>query len=207
MTPPRPLQRAVIAAVVGALSILGAGGLVALAEPAKSGFAPDPPAHASKKQWSLAIVARAGKVSLERATASLLAQPAESPRVIGRFALELYVGPELLDRVRFNVPLMGDGPVEHSRRRAYHNADTDQVTTALKVRLADSPRAAYLVLIDRVTDERQRFEWPPGPDGALVPWKSGLSDAGPGDFPDGSVRVMGSPARDAGAADSAKNGG
>ena len=207
MTPSRPVKRAVIAAFVGALAALGAGGLVALAEPSRSGFTPDPPAHASKKQWSLAIVARAGKVSAERATASMLAQPAESPRVIGRFALELYVGPELLDRVRFNVPLMGDGPVEHSRKRAYHNPDTDRVTTSLKVRLADSPRAAYLVLVDRVTEERQRFEWPPAPDGALVPWKSGLSDAGPGDFPDGGVRVMGTPTKDAGAADSAKNGG
>ena len=90
---------------------------------------------------------------------------------------------------------MGDGPVEHSKKRAYHNPDTDKVTTTLKVRLADSPRAAYLVLIDRFTDERQRFEWPPSDDGTLVPWKSGLSDAGAGDFADGSVRVMGRPRR------------
>ena len=207
MTPSRPVKRAVLAACIGALaalSIVGAGNLVASAEPSKAGFSPDPPAHASKKQWTLEIAARLGKVSAESATSSLLKQPAESPRVVGRFALELYVGPELLDRVRFNVPLMGNGPVEHSSKRAYHNPDTDQVTTSLKVRLADSPRAAYLVLVDRVTDERQRFEWPPSADGKLVPWKSGLSDAGPGDFADGSVRVMGPPAKNAGAS---KDGG
>jgi hypothetical protein len=198
MTPSRPVKRAVLAVFVGALAA-GAISLVALAEPSKAGFSPDPPARASKKQWTLEIAARSGKVSAERATSSLLKQPAETPRVLGRFALELYVGPELLDRVRFNVPLMGSGPVEHSTKRAYHNPDTDQVTTSLKVRLADSPRAAYLVLVDRVTEERQRFEWPPSADGKLVPWKSGLSDAGPGDFADGSVRVMGSPAKDAGA--------
>jgi hypothetical protein len=214
MTPSRPVQRAVIAALFGVLAAASAGGLVALAEPSKAGFSPDPPAHASKKQWLLTIAARAGKVSAESATSSLLTQPAESPRVVGRFALELYVGPELLDRVRFNVPLMGDGPVEHSRKRAYHNPDTDAVTTSLKVRFADSPRAAYLVLVDRFTDERQRFEWPPSADGKLIPWKSGLSDAGPGDFPEGGARVMGklesgSPAaKDAGArADSSTNGG
>jgi hypothetical protein len=198
MTPSRPLKRAVHAAFFGVFAAAFAGSLVALAEPAKSGFAPDPPAHATKKQWSLSIAARDGKVSAERATASTLAQPSESPRVMGRFALELYIGPELLDRVRFNVPLMGDGPVEHSTKRSYHNPDTDKVTTRLAVRVADSPRAAYLVLVDRVTEERQRFEWPPAADGTLVPWKSGLSDAGPNDFPDGSVRVMGSPAKDAG---------
>ena len=199
MTPSRPVKRAVIAALFGVLAASFAGSLVALAEPGKAGFAPDPPAHATKKQWTLEIAAREGKVSAQRATSFALAQPAGSPRVFGRFALELYVGPELLDRVRFNVPLMGDGPVEHSRKRAYHNPDTDKVTTSLKIRVADSPRAAYLVLVDRVTDERQRFEWPPPADGALVPWKSGLSDAGTADFPDGSVRVMGPPAKDAGA--------
>ena len=198
MTPSRPLKRAVIAALFGVFAAAIAGSHVALAEPAKAGFAPDPPAHASKKQWTLEIAARDGKVSAQRATASTLAKPAESPRVMGRFALELYVGPELLDRVRFNVPLMGNGPVEHSTKRAYHNPDTDKVTTSLKIRLADSPRAAYLVLVDRVTDERQRFEWPPSADGALVPWKSGLSDAGPGDFPERGVRVMGTPTKEAG---------
>lgn len=199
MTPSRPVKRAVIAALFGVVAASFVGSLVASADPGKAGFAPDPPAHASKKQWTFQIAAREGKVSAERATASTLAQPAESPRVLGRFAVELYIGPELLDRVRFNVPLMGDGPVEHSKKRAYHNPDTDKVTTTLKVRLADSPRAAYLVLVDRVTDERQRFEWPPSEDGTLVPWKSGLSDAGPGDFAEGGVRVMGPPARDAGA--------
>jgi hypothetical protein len=193
------VKRAAFAALFGALVAAFAGSMVALAEPAKSGSAPDPAPHASKKQWTISIAARAGKVSAERATSSMLAQPAESPRVLGRFAVELYIGPELLDRVRFNVPLMGDGPVEHSSKRTYHDADTDKVTTNLKVRLADNPRAAYLVLVDRVTDQRTRFEWPPAADGSLVPWKSGLSDAGPNDFPDGSVRVMGSPTGDAGA--------
>jgi hypothetical protein len=207
MTPPRFAHRAALALLAGALVTLGAGSLLALAEPSKAGFSPDPPAHPSKKQWTLEIAARAGKVSAERATSALLKQPAESPRVLGRFALELYVGPELLDRVRFNVPLMGNGPVEHSTKRAYHNPDTDLVTTSLKVRLADNPRAAYLVLVDRFTEERQRFEWPPSPDGQLIPWKSGLSDAGPGDFPDGSVRVVGPPAKDAGAADAARDSG
>ena len=207
MTSPRPAHRAALALLAGAFITLGAGSLIALAEPSKAGFSPDPPARASKKQWTLQIAARAGKVSAERATSSLLKQPAESPRILGRFALELYVGPELLDRVRYNVPLMGNGPVEHSTKRAYHNPDTDLVTTSLKVRIADNPRAAYLVLVDRFTEERQRFEWPPAPDGQLIPWKSGLSDAGPGDFPDGGVRVVGPPAKDAGSADAAKDSG
>ncbi len=206
MMPSRPLKRAVIAALFGVFAAAFAGSLVALAEPGKAGFAPDPPVHASKKQWTLEIAAREGKVSAQRATASTLAKPAESPRVIGRFALELYVGHVLLDRVRFNVPLMGDGPVEHSSKRTYHNPDTDKVTTKLVVRVADSPRAAYLVLVDRVTEERQRFEWPPSPDGALVPWKSGISDASPGDFAEGGVRVMGKPTKDAGS-DAATDGG
>lgn len=202
MTPPRPLHRAALATFFGALVAfvaLGAGGLVALAEPSKAGFSPDPPGHASRKQWALTITAREGKVTAASASSSLLKQPAESPRVVGRFALELYIGATLLDRVRFNVPLMGDGPMEHSRRTTYHSPDTDQVTTTLQVRLADNPRGAYLVLVDRVTEERRRFEWPPTEDGKLIPWKSGLSDAGPEDFAEGGARVVGQP-KDAGAA-------
>jgi hypothetical protein len=187
----RLLSRAAAAALIGFAAALGAGGLAALAEPSKAGFAPDPPPHASRTQWTFDVAVAGGKVSVERGRSVTLDQPAESPRVVGRFALELYVGPTLLERVRFNVPLLGDGPAERSRRNVFHGPATDQVTTKLTVRMADHPRAAYLVLVDRATGETRRFDWPPAADGKLTPWVSGLSDAGPGDFPKGGARVMG----------------
>ena len=185
----RPRSSLLIAALLGVA--LGAGGIVAFAEPPRGGFPPDPPAHASRKQWTIEIAARAGKVTAERATARTLAQPAESARVIGRFALELYVGRELLDRVRFNVPLMGDEPPEGNRNKLPRPRFDKNVTSRLTVRIADHPRAAYLQLVDRDSGEIQKLDWPPEPDGRLIPWKSGLTEAKPGDFPDGGVRAAG----------------
>src|SRR5262245_52507536 len=92
------LTRAALAVLLG----LAGGGLAALADPSRTGFAPDPAPQASRKQWTFDVVAKNGKVSVTSAKSSMLAKPAASPRVMGRFALELYVGPTLLDRVRFN---------------------------------------------------------------------------------------------------------
>src|ERR1700679_75560 len=94
-----------VAALLG--TALGAGGLAALAEPPKGGYPPDPPAHGSRANWLFEMSARGGKITVDRVKAVTYPKPAETPRVVGRFALELYIGPELLDRARFNVPLMG----------------------------------------------------------------------------------------------------
>src|SRR5262245_43350761 len=110
---PRPLRSLAIAALLGAA--LGAGGVVALASPPKGGYPPDPPARPSRANWVFEMSARGGKVTIDRVKAITYEKPAETPRVVGRFALELYIGRELLDRVRFNVPLMGAEPTEGNR--------------------------------------------------------------------------------------------
>jgi hypothetical protein len=98
--------------------------------------------------------------------------------VLGRFALEFWIGKELVDRVRFDVPLLED-PTKRKNRR--FGSPEFAVNTRLSVRLADSPRATSLVFVDRATGERQVFAWPPGSDGRLVAVStpvSSSSDAG-----------------------------
>lgn len=165
------------AALVGIA--LGAGGLVALAEPPRSGHAPDPPARASVKQWVFDVVSRRGRITVEQVRPVTLRQPAATARVMGRYAFELYVGQELLDRVRFNVPLTGDGPPETSEgpKRPFTRPTFEDVTTRMRLQMADNPRAAYAMLVDRASGEAQRFEWPPGPDGRLVPMTKAASSA------------------------------
>src|SRR5262249_61507067 len=102
---PRPHPPLLLAALLGAA--LGAVGLVALADPPKGGYAPDPVAKPSRAQWIFEMSARGGKITIDRGTPQTFAKPAETPRAIGRLALELYIGRELLDRARFGVPLMG----------------------------------------------------------------------------------------------------
>lgn len=166
-------RRKMGAALLAGLSLAAAAlfAVAALAEPKGPGFSPDPPAQASAKQWVFDVRVRRGKPSIERARSATLAQPAETVRVMGRFAIELWVGPELLDRARFSVPLAADiAPNEAERPIRRHRRPTfEDVTTTLRVQMADNPRASYLALLDRATGSVERFEWPPPPDGKLVP--------------------------------------
>ena len=186
---PRSPRSLVIAALFGA--VLGVGAVTALAEPPKGGYPPDPPARASRANWIFEMSARGGKITVDRVKPVTYAKPAETPRAIGRFALELYIGPELLDRVRFNVPLMG-GEGSEGNRNGLPKPRFDQgVTVRINARMADNPRAAYLLVVDRETGDTQKFFWPPERDGRLLPWTNGFSDASPGDFPDGGIRAVG----------------
>jgi hypothetical protein len=184
----RLLRSAAVAALFGLA--LGAGAFVALADPPKGGFAPDPPARSSRTHWVFDLSASAGKVSVDRVKAINFDRAVESPRVVGRFALELYIGRELLDRVRFNVPLMGSESGQGNRNHLPKPRFEENVTAHLTARIADNPRAAYLLMIDRETGDTQKFAWPPRGD-HLEPWTNGLSEARPGDFPDGGVRAVG----------------
>ena len=166
--------------------------------PPRGGYAPDPLPRQSKLNWVFDLSATNGRVGIESVKPVTYPQPTETPRTVGRFALELYIGHELLNRVRFNIPLMGGESSEGNRNHLPKPRFEQNVTAHISARLADNPRAAYLLLVDRETGDTQKLEWPPEKDGTLVLWKSGLSDASPGDFPDGSVRAAGF--RDGGAA-------
>lgn len=151
---------------------------LSLAEPAPSrgGYPPDPPGIATKKQWSFEIEYRDGKVRVRKVEALYLQNPAATARVMGRFAVEFWVGKELLDRVRFEVPLL-DEPSLH-RKGALSGPRFGDVSTRLRVRLADNPRATFVALVDRSTGAVTRFSWPPQADGSLSPLAPQKATAG-----------------------------
>jgi hypothetical protein len=192
----RSTPRLGIALLLGAA--LAAAGALALADPPRGGFAPDPPGNASKKQWIFEVAYRGGKASITRVGSALLERPTTTARVMGRFAIELWVGKELLDRVRFDVPLLDDDSSMH-RKGPLSGPRFSNVSTRLKARMVDHPRATYMVLLDRSTGDAQRFWWPPEPDGRLLPMNgpavAAVSDAGPVEggtgSADGGVRDAG----------------
>ncbi|MDC0749849.1 hypothetical protein [Polyangium mundeleinium] len=186
---------------LGLGAALGAAAALSLAEPSrakapaapappKGGFAPDPPGNASKKQWVFDISIHGGKASLPRVSSVLVDTPTPTLRMMGRFAVEFWVGKELLDRIRFDVPMLDRDP-KNRRRDPLRGPDFTNVSTRLKVRMADSPRTAFVALVDRATGDVQRFAWPPDAEGKLAPLgapaapaqaKETTSDAGsPGD--------------------------
>jgi hypothetical protein len=170
-------RRAALGTLLG-VSLL-AGGVAAFGKdpPSKAGYPPDPPGVSSRKQWVFSIGYRNKRPTIEKVRSVVLDQPISTARVIGRFALELHIGKELLDRVRFNVPLTGDGP-EERRRQPFSSPTFEDVVTRITAQIADSPRATFLALVDRATGETQRFWWPPEPDGTLLPMAAPTSDAG-----------------------------
>jgi hypothetical protein len=198
---------------------LGAGAVVAVANPPKGGFPPDPPSQSTRKQWVFDVTYKGGVASATRARAAMRDKPAGSARVFGRFAVELWVGKELLDRVRFNVPLTGDDrdpagaendPDRRTDRSPFKRPRFDQVTTRTVVQIADSPRAAWAQVIDRATGATRKYWWPPEPDGTLLPMVPAAAVDGGADGGDGGPRPAGTAARDGSAgagADAGPSGG
>ena len=137
--------------------------VTALADPPAHGYTPDPSAIAATKQWIFAVDVKAGKISLGPIRTKTLAKPEPTPRIMGRYALELWVGKELLDRVRFNVPGAGDGPLPDEKRVLKRPA-MDRINTHFAVRMADNPRATFAKLVDRATGDEKLLPWPPGED-------------------------------------------
>lgn len=152
----RVVAAAACAAIVGAaLPVV----LSAQAEPPKEGFLPDPPVSKSTKHWVFDIDVKAGVVSLGKARAATTPKPEGTPRVMGRYALELYSGRELLDRARFNVPGMGDGVRDD--KRVLKRPTMTLITTKFAVRIADNPRANWARVVDRATGDEVYISWPP----------------------------------------------
>lgn len=194
MSPAPASRRAVLRAVSGAAlgAALGAATLVALADPPKGGYPPDPPQRASQQQVDFDVVVESGKARVTSARVKTVQRADPTPRAMGRFALELYVGRELLDRLRFNVPLTGDdrdpAGLDGGKKRPGAAPPFTNVRAKLRVRMAEAPRAAWGQLVDRATGDTQRFWWPPEPDGRLAPMvadgaapDSGRSDGGTAD--------------------------
>jgi len=121
---------------------------------------PDPPPLVERDQWIVDLRWDRGAVSL--LGLGKVREPAAraSSRVMGRFALELYAGPTLIERVRFDFPLLGtpdpaDGDWE----------SLPSFTAKLRSRVSVTFPATMLgnrwELRDRATGQRWVLPWPP----------------------------------------------
>lgn len=178
----------------GAAVLLGGPVVDAFADPPREGFPPDPPAKANTKQWVFEIIAKQGVPSIGKITAVTLKKAEGTARVMGRYALEFYVGTEILDRLRFNVPLGGDGP-RRGDDQPGKSRPKFRANAKFFVRMAENARATRLRFVDRATGDITVFVWPPDGTGKLH-----LADAeasADGGTADGGVSDGGAP-KDAG---------
>lgn len=143
----------------------GAQGIVVTSIPA------DPTPLVERSQWVFDLRWDRGDVWLLGINPLELAAPQATPRAMGRFALELFEGPALLERVRFDFPLLG--PPEPDGGPGPRLSFSPKLRTRVGVVFPATARGTRLELWDRATNRRWSLPWPPTA-GAVV------ADASPG---------------------------
>ena len=90
-----------------------------LTEPAKrTSSPPDPEPLRQPEQYEYTFAYEGGIVSVLGVRAQKFREPVVTARKMGRFAVELWVGTELVDRVRFDFPLLAAEDPPPKKRRA-----------------------------------------------------------------------------------------
>ena len=150
------------------------------ASPPLSGSAPDPEPLSLREQWQYALVYEGGNVRVEHTEKRPSAKPVTTARHMGRFALELWIGHELIDRVRFDFPLIAAEETPGATRRPLHQAPSlgPNAIARISVLVPASPRATRLVLVDRATGKAQEFPWPPDREPSAAAAQTAPAEAG-----------------------------
>jgi hypothetical protein len=133
-------------------------------------IAPDPTPLVEGSQWVYDLRYDRGDVFLVGVHPVRLPEPRATPRVMGRFALELYSGPTLIERVRFDFPGLGavdpgsTKTPDGGRAQALHATAKFSLTAKLKTRVGvtfpATTKGTRLELWDRATNHRFPLPWP-----------------------------------------------
>lgn len=116
---------------------------------------PDPPPLHSREHASYVLRFERGELSVDAVRLVSTPQPQPTARRLGRFAFELWRGPQLIDRVRFDFPLLGASvPNEEEPLESGLTA-----TTRVLVPLTRDATQARLV--DRKRRTTVDLSWPP----------------------------------------------
>jgi hypothetical protein len=121
---------------------------------------PDPSPLVERRQWVFDLRWERGDVWLLGAHRLEFPAPRATPRAMGRFALELFEGRALVERVRFDFPLLGT-PDPGDGGRGAPPSLTQKLRTRVGVFFPATDRGRRLELVDRATDKRWSLAWPP----------------------------------------------
>jgi hypothetical protein len=138
---------------------------------------PDPTPLRQADQYEYTFRYEKRKVELAGVRPVHFANPIVTPRHVGRFAVELWIGRELIERVRFDFPLLAGEEIETGGRR---NLNAPMTLTGgpytATVLVPAAPRARSARFVDRGLRLEAELSWPPSPAG-LGPFTS--MDAAP----------------------------
>ncbi len=122
-------------------------------------YAPDPEPLRTADQFDCSFRYEKGEVKLVGATKRTMPQPVSTPRRLGRFAVELWLGHELIERVRFDFPLLAAAPEQPEKDKKAPSIESGLVVTQ-KLLVPMTDRATRAVLVDRATGEQRELPWP-----------------------------------------------
>jgi hypothetical protein len=139
----------------------GAG--VSAAGPPEHGYLPDPPALAERALWRYEVRYDAGVIRANAPELECLQLPVASARRIGRFAFELWLGAELIERIRFDFPLLAaEVPRQGPRRPAREQPSFEPgAHVSVRLQVPASARATRALILDRATGQTTEVTWPP----------------------------------------------
>lgn len=113
-------------------------------------FAPDPPAITASRFWVFDLQYDDGDLYLGTIDVLDKGRDATSPRAMGRFAIELYDGEDLVERVRFDFPMLGGAAGPDLRGRS----SQVRVKSRVGVVFPETSRGDRFELWDRAKNER-----------------------------------------------------
>lgn len=122
---------------------------------------PDPKPLVESSRWLFDLRYDKGDVILLSTQKEVLGVPTASPRTMGRFALELFEGPTLIERVRFDFPMLGGTPSDPGDGIRKPPDLEARLVTRIGVYFPATLRGTRLELWDRKTDQRWALPWPP----------------------------------------------
>jgi len=123
---------------------------------------PDPEPLTSAAQWEFEIATEDGVASVVSVRAVDLPKPIVTPRRFGRYAIELWIGKELVERVRFDLPLYEAGDPRAAPKPRFPAPEFEKgANVRVRVQIPRAPRARRAVLVDRATSRIQELPWPP----------------------------------------------
>jgi len=134
-----------------------------LAARRQAGSLPDPEPLIAARYWQYRVLYDRGRVSVTSVRPLRYDRPVATPRYVGRFAIELWIGHELVDRVRFDFPVIAAEDVKSGPRRPLEEPPSLAAGAAVtqSVLVPASSRATRAELVDRATGSREPLPWPP----------------------------------------------
>lgn len=163
---------------------------------------PDPEPLRLARQWEYVIAYDRGEITVASVRPLLFQRPVVTPRRIGRYAIELWIGRELIDRLRFDFPALAAEEPMTTGGGGRPLQEPSSLAPGARVRrvllVPASPRATRAVLVDRATGATQELPWPP--DRPLAP----IEPASTAEVPPSAVPTAGEGSRPVEAAPAAE---